>query len=265
MIRFAQVLSVAGLILSQFAHAAPPNADRIVRLAAPDFWCPYACEAKAKRQGFAVDLATAALQEEGYTVEYRTANYARLIQDTREGRYDGIPSVLKPEAPDFVYPTEAVASMAQCFWTKKDATWTYEGAGSLKNAPGKLGIINGYTMGDEVDQAMKANPKAFEVLAGDEGLFRGAELVKLGRIVAVGEEPISMAYYRNEGRIPELRKAGCSYKAASFLGLTPKRPERSKEIAAAFDRGMRKLREKKLIDDIVAKYGLSEKVIFEFL
>lgn len=225
-----------------------------------DVWCPFNCEPKGEQQGFLIDLAKAALEPLGHKVEYSNLNWARAIVDTRDGKYTAIVGAAKSDAPDFIFPSTALGFARNCFYGKKDATWSYQGIASLKGIT--FGVVKDYTYEDEVDEYIKTNmkdPKKIDVVAGDNPLELNLKKVNAGRITAFIEEDSVLRNYFFRNKLPDdsIKNLGCVKESEIFIGFSPKNPK-SAEYAKAISSKIEEMRKEGSFSKILAQYGIKD-------
>lgn len=234
--------------------ATPARADAL-DIVAPDFWCPFSCRSGEPLEGFTIEILRAIFEPQGHRIVLHNENYARALADVRSGRYLATPSTLRHEAPDFVFPDEPVSRNRYCFYTRPTDTWQYDGAASLKDRI--VGVVQGYSYGDAIDQAIARHSGRFEVVAGEALTLRLARMMQAGRIDAFVEEENLVSWMRFNALTPPLRKAGCEAPLYGYVAFSPAHPE-SKAYAAQFSRGMQQLRADGRLARILARYGLRD-------
>jgi len=224
-----------------------------VSIAAPAYWCPYACSGAGPRLGFAVEVANAALEAVGYSVRYQNAPYDRAIFEARRGRIDTTLPTFRDEAPGFVFPQHAVSLTEYCFYIPEDKPWRYTGPDSLDNI--SFVATSGYTYGNDVDAYIAANSQErVRLIKGDNIPERLRRMVEMGRYSALLDDRL---LFESSPGNHELVNAGClEDRHAGYLALSPEKPERSSDIARAFDRGFERIRADGKICTILEKYGL---------
>ncbi|MBW0147198.1 substrate-binding periplasmic protein [Marinobacter arenosus] len=224
-----------------------------VSIAAPDYWCPYACNAAGPRFGFTVDITRAALESEGHKVVYKNLPLDRALREAESGRIDAVVPAFKGEAPNFLFPSHAVSQTEYCFYVPEDEPWRYRGLDSLGNI--SFVATSGYTYGEAIDAYIAGVPnERVTLIGGGDVSNRLRELVKRGRFDALLDD--RLLFESSQNRIG-LKIAGCLEEHhAGFLALSPDDPERSKAIARAFERGFMTLRENGQLCRILEAYDL---------
>lgn len=225
-----------------------------VSVAAPAYWCPYACDAAGPRWGFAVDIALTALGSSGYSVKYRNLPYDRALVEARVGRVDTTLPTFRDEAPDFVFPEHAVSSTEYCFYLPEDRSWRYAGPDSLHGID--FVATSGYSYGKKIDAYIATHrEKSVTLIQGEDIPERLQKMVRMGRYDALLEDRL---LFESSQSSDGLVNAGClEERHAGYLALSPQNPERSRTIAEAFDRGFERIRASGRICEILRDYGLS--------
>ncbi|AHI28245.1 substrate-binding periplasmic protein [Marinobacter similis] len=224
-----------------------------VSIAAPSYWCPYACDSSGSRSGFTVDIARAALESEGHDVVHKNLPYDRALFEARNGRIDAVLPAFKDEAPNFIFPSYAVSLTEYCFYVPQDDPRRYTGLSSLANMD--FVATSGYTYGKAMDAYIANNLGGrVTLIGGDDVSNRLRELVRRERVDALLDDRLLFEFSRNrEG----LMNAGCLIERhAGYLALSPKDSDRSYAIARAFERGFEKIRDGQQLCEILDKYGV---------
>lgn len=224
-----------------------------VSIAAPAYWCPYACSVTGPRLGFAVEIASAALEAVGYSVRYQNAPYDRALFEARGGHIDTTLPTFRDEAPGFVFPDHAVSLTEYCFYIPEGEPWRYTGTESLETI--NFVATSGYTYGKDIDAYVAASSeKRVKLIKGEDIPERLRRMVKLGRADALLEDRLLFESNQSQSK---LVNAGClEERHAGYLALSPENPDRSGAIAEAFDRGFERIRADNQICTILEKYGL---------
>ncbi|WP_150910358.1 substrate-binding periplasmic protein [Marinobacter halotolerans] len=250
----AVTLAWLALALSPAWSQSQTGESLTVSIAAPAYWCPYACDSNKPLSGFAVDIARAALESQGHTIVYRNLPYDRALLEARKGRVDAILPTFKGEAPGFIFPSHAVSKTEYCFYVPEDDPRFYGGLESLEGI--RFVATSGYSYGEEIDEYIADRQGKGVILIGGEDVpNRLRELVLRGRADALLDDRL-LFEYGNE-RVG-LVNAGClDEHHRGYLALSPEHPERSNAIAAAFDRGVEKISQDGRLCGILEDYGLA--------
>ncbi|RFP15905.1 MULTISPECIES: ABC transporter substrate-binding protein [unclassified Duganella] len=235
--------------------AQPAGAADAIVVVAPDYWCPFSCKAGAAHEGFTIDILRAVFVPLGRQVNYENLNYARALLGVRTGRYTATSPTYKDEAPDFIYPATPISRNRYCFYTAPDSHWLYKNAASL--AGQRVGIVQGYTYGKEIDQAVVQKTAAFEVNYGEDLTYRLARKLLLGRLDSFVEDENLVSYTMAMHADVRLRQAGCAPVSYSYFALSPALPE-SRALAREFDEGIARLHESGQLERIMKTYGLHD-------
>ena len=245
------------IALLVFFFAAQVHADEIKLTS--DLWCPYACDPASDKPGFMIEIAQEVFKSKGHTVRYELLNWARAIKDTKAGKYDGIVGASKADVPGFIIPSIPSGKLENYYFTLSTNDWSYRGVESLKNI--KLGVINDYSYGDEVDkQVAKKNP-SLTVISGNDALKRMIQMTEAKRLDGFVENPMVLYY-----TLMELNKNVQDFKPVSrnlasdpdlFIAFSPKKSS-SNKYAKMLDDGIHDLRKSGKLKEILKKYGLSD-------
>lgn len=230
---------------------APARGRLMVTIAAPDYWCPYACNAAGARSGFTVDIARAALESRGHEVVYRNLPYDRALVEAKTGRIDATMPTFKGEAPDFIFPSHAVSLTEYCFYVSQGNDWRYQGLESLSSI--RFVATSGYTYGQEMDNYIIEHQDSRATLIRGSGVSgRLRELVQRGRYHALLDDRLLFESGENRSG---LVNAGClDERHPGYLALSPESPERSENIARAFELGMEDIQKSGELCEILDRY-----------
>jgi len=238
------------------ACAAPATAgQRELVIAAPAFWCPFSCTAGGQPEGFTIDILRAVFEPQGLKVRLINENYARALQDVRDGHYAATPSTFKEEAPGFVFPKTPISRNQFCFYTAADRRWKYGGPASLKGE--RVGIVKGYSYGPTLDRAIQGKLAHFDVSVGEDITHRMARMVMTQRLDSFVEDESLVQYILSTRPDLKLRNAGCEAPRYAYLALSPARAE-SAALAKAYDEGLSRLRATGQLEQIMQRYGLHD-------
>ena len=248
------------LIISPAWSEIRAEGSLTVSIAAPAYWCPYACDVSGSRSGFTVDIARAALESEGHKVVHKNLPYDRALVEAESGRIDAVMPTFKGEAPNFVFPSSAVSLTEYCFYVPEDEPRRYSGLDSIENM--RFVATSGYSYGEDMDAYISNNQDERVILiGGDDVSNRLREIVRRGRVDALLDDRLLFDSSQNS---VGLVNAGClEDRHAGYLALSPEHPGRSNAIAQAFDRGIRTLREDGQLCKILAKYRLGAEVVLD--
>lgn len=222
-----------------------------------DEWCPYACKPDSDHPGYMVELARAVFEPLGYRVEYLLMPFTRAEQEVVAGRADGFVGVLKlPKRAKHAFPSETQGLARVCFYTRQDDAWRYAGPASLKGR--RIGVVSGYSYGDEVDGALKQAGSAVDAVSGNTGLRQNLVKLKPDRIDTVVEYDAVLAWTTSDAVSAAPRAAGCAAAAdALYIAFSPALPH-SPELAKRLSDGTAAMRKDGRLDAILARYGLKD-------
>ncbi|MBY0413086.1 MAG: transporter substrate-binding domain-containing protein [Bdellovibrionales bacterium] len=224
-----------------------------------DLWCPYACDPKSSKPGFMVEIAKEVFKKRGHFVDYGVMNWARAIADVKEGKFNGLIGCSKAEVDSFIIPKIPTGVLVNYYYVNKNDSWVYSGEKSLQGK--KIGVINDYSYGDEIDKLVSKRNKSFVKVSGENPLLRLVQMVEGGRIDAFIENPLVLAY-----TLSNLKMNKDNFKVASsniandpdlYIAFSPKDPK-SKIYSQMLDEGIEELRKDGKLKIILAKYGLSD-------
>lgn len=247
------------LLLSMHGRVVQAEESRTVTLRA-DLWCPYNCQPRATNEGVLVDLARAAFEKAGYKVDYQLLNWARAVEQSRYGDYDGVIGALRTDAPDFVFPEEVPAASRNCFYTRPQDSWALGSDLETSLHPRKLGVANAYSYGPQLDHYIERHRDdgRISVLSGDDLFQRNLEKLRADRIDTLVEDHWVAAWNLQQGGSSQeaVRQAGCLPTVSVYIAFSPAHPERSRELAALLDKTLKQMRRSGELDHLLARYGV---------
>lgn len=237
-----------------FISAASLMAKEITIVA--DEWSPHCGKANSTQPGYGVEIAQRVFEEAGYTVLYTNVPWPRAIEDTRQGKYNAIIGAYKEEAPDFIFPDEEFGITQNSFFAKRGASWTFTGLSSLRAV--RIGVVSKYSYGEELDTYFKDNPQSVEPVFSETPVLLNIKMLLADRFDVFIENEDVLLYKANEigmlGEIVNVGNTGVSGRL--YIAFSPN-ISKSKEYAAIFSRGIRKLKYSGALEKILDKYGIA--------
>lgn len=248
--------SAAAALLSTIACA--PLQAATIRLVA-DEWCPYNCAPEADRPGYMIEIARRVFAEAGHTVEYRNLPWTRSIAEARRGNYEGIVGTTPEDAPDFVFPAQAMGMSASAFWVRAGSDWRYEGLESLDRV--SLGVIGGYAYFDALNAYIEQHKRTTARIRpayGEDAFEKQMSALAQGRIDAFVEDRHVVNYYLYEkGAAGRFKEAGEEVAVPIHIAFSPSLPQ-AREYADLLGAGVARLRASGELAKILARYGLQD-------
>jgi polar amino acid transport system substrate-binding protein len=237
--------------------------QKVINIVAPEFWCPFACKADTEREGFAVEIAKAALKQQGIQVKYTNMPYDRALLEVKNGKaVQAVLPTFKAEAPSFIYPLHPTSATEYCFYVKNESKWRFEQDKEL--ALIRFTATSGYSYEPRLDkfikQSVQQGSDKVHLFKGQNIPARMYKMVMNNRYDAFLEDTRLIQYLlASKGIQSGIKKAGCldtiNY---GYLALTPNNDFPSKKYADAFDRGMLSLRKNGKLKYILSKYGVDD-------
>ncbi|MCR4509678.1 transporter substrate-binding domain-containing protein [Pseudomonas sp. 32.2.56] len=251
-----RLLVARGCMLVLLAWAGLARAETLV--IAGDIWCPVNCQPGSERPGIFVELAREIFTEAGIEVQYKALNWARTLQMVRRGELNAAVGAGVEDAPDFLFGATPVASSRSCFFTLPDSTWRFNGTASL--AGQRLGVINDYSYGDELNTYIAlhhGDSERIQIAAGDTALALNIGKLTHGRVDVVLENAwVMQAMLASQGRAGDLREAGCrAPDVPIYLAFSPVL-ESSPRYVAIFEQGLQRYRANGRLQALLAAYGV---------
>lgn len=224
-----------------------------------DYYCPYVCDPQSIKPGYMVEILKQVFEKEGFKVDIKLTTWARAIKETRSNTAQGLIGSQIGDAPDFVFPAKPLGVAKNAFYTRKDSTWTYQGAPSLINV--RVGIINGYWYGRSLDRFIKTRHKSFIPFSGEHPLEQALEKTQSKYLDAFIENPLVLQYLMMKKglSVSTLKQAGWVPTKDNFLyvSFSPNNPK-AKDYAQILSKGIEELRNNGELKVILAKYTLED-------
>ncbi|WP_041577061.1 substrate-binding periplasmic protein [Bdellovibrio bacteriovorus] len=250
--------ALVALILSVTVFASARARADVISFRS-DFWCPYVCNPDSETPGYMVEIARTVFEKHGHKVQVKLSNWVRAIKDTRSNRVQGLMGCSVVDAPDFIYPKKSLGIMKNAYFVPKNSTWTYKGRPSLQGM--KIGVINGYTYGDSVDNLIRSRHRSFIPFSGDRPLEQVIRMMQAGRLDGFIENPVVLQYTSVSAKITmENMKVGGwveNHDPALYISFSPNNPK-SQEYAEILTRGVEELRRSGELQRILQKYNLKD-------
>lgn len=245
-----------GLLAMLLLGSASARAETLVMAA--DDWCPVNCAQDAERPGILVELAREIFAEAGIEVEYRVTNWARAVQDVRSGRVNALVGAGIRDAPDFIFGNLAPGISRNCFYARAGSDWRYSGLASLDEI--RLGVINGYSYGKEIDDYIRRHQKNLDRLqqaAGEQALALNVRKVELGRVDALLENTWVMSLYLDQHKeVDNLVEVGCRVPDVPiYIAFSPVLAS-STRYRDILDDGIHRYRQDGRLEALLQRYGI---------
>ena len=248
------LVSISLLLAARYSNIS--KADELILVA--DEWCPYNCTPGSKTEGFMVDIAKSVFEKNGHKVIYKNMPWSRAVVSGRAGEVTGIIGAYKEDAPDFVFPEEALARSGQDFFVERSSEWKFNGLESLEGI--SLGVIQDYSYGQLLDDYISKNkkdPSKIQATGGDNALNTNLKKLLAGRIKAIVEDKSVMMFNLDLNKAKEKVKAAGGLPTQDvFIAFSPKNPK-SNEYANLLSKGIKDMRKNGELDKIFGKYGIS--------
>lgn len=250
------------------------KADTLLMIAG-DF-CPYACDPDKEdgKSGFTYDILTEIFEPHGHSIKIQLTPWERAFtlynqQPAHIAGIIGVNKELPLDPKKTVYPDEEICQYTHAFYAKKGAHktngWSYQTLDSIDYL--KLGAVKGYSYcsAHMTKYVAQAPANKVDALSGRNVVRRNFNKLLNGRFdVWLGNIPM-VDYFLYKQRKNPNSKAHQVYKADNLVcdGLVNAYPvfydtPKGREYAQIFNDGMIKLRESGKLDEILARYGMTD-------
>lgn len=225
-----------------------------------DNWPPFNGNPKDAKAGYMIEALREIYGPLGHKIDYQLMSWDDSLASVRKGQFNAVVGASHDDAEDFVFPLESFGTSENTFFVLGKSNWTYNGIGSLGKI--KLGVIEGYAYSDELDAYIKTNKKNSKVVIsrGEEALALLINKLQTGKIDVVVEDASVMLYALMKLGLPpgQIKAAGLPHDSQElYIAFAPGHPA-SKGYAQQFDDGIRKLRASGKLQQILARYNLTD-------
>jgi len=245
------LFALVAAALASLASAAEPLT------VVADEYCPYNCVPGSAAPGYGIELLTKVFAAKGIAVEYRAMKWDDALKAARAGEASAVIGALKADAPDFVFPAQEIGLSRNGFIVRKDDGWRYAGPKSLDGR--RLGVIEGYAYGAEVEGWIKAHPASVVRSGGADPLLLQVGNLLQGTVDVVVEDASVLAYVGMKDRLwSRVAPAGMAGSADPlYVAFAPGAPH-SKEYARVLAEGIAAMRASGELAALLKRYGLKD-------
>lgn len=234
----------------------PQHQKQIIKIAAID-WCPQLCP-RESIPGYVLELVEQVFANSQYQLVIDYYPWSRAIKNVRYGLSDALLSPAKLEAPDLVYPEQAVGKQTMCFFTNAQRNWRYTGTASLRNM--QIGIARDTPI-QELSSYLAAHPKQFQFQPYHKRfVLQNAIKLQKKRIDAfVFTRRTSEFELHKQGMLEHVKNAGCTGSTNIYMAFTPAKAKKMQinTIKAFFDQRMQTLRASGFVEQLEQSYEVS--------
>jgi len=206
-----------------------------------------------------IEVARMIFAARSHDIDYQLMPWSRSLATVEKGTYDAVVGTDQEESPNLVFPEESFGMFRNGFFAKPGKDWSYAGISSLASV--RLGVIDGYSYFEEMDNYIAANKDGNRVFAatGDDALPKLLKMLVAGRIdvvienVAVVQQTIQNTHFEGE-----IASAGLPEDSSPlYIAFSPANAN-SAEYCRIFDEGIVELRNSGKLKEILSYYGLED-------
>ncbi len=224
-----------------------------------DYYCPYVCDPQSTKPGYMVEILQKIFTKAGFQIDVKINNWARSIKQTRTNRVQGLIATSKGDAPDLIYPIEPLGKMRAALYIHKNSVLS--SAESYSNINARIGVVNSYWYGEQLDEVVKTGHKSFLPFSGSKPLERILKMFFRGRLDGFIENEVILHYTLLAKKIPktEIQRARWVEIEDPYLytAFSPKNPK-SQAYAEILSKGVEKLRSSGELRQILKKYQIKD-------
>lgn len=220
-----------------------------------DQWAPVNDVPGSSLPGYVVEIAEKIFTDAGYDFAYRIIPWARALNGVKNGTYTAVIGATSDNAEELLLPSAPFGILNNDFYTVASSDWSYAGPASVEDQ--MLGIILDYAYGEIqpfIDNNRNTN-KAQEV-GGDAPLATNFNKLFAQRITVLVEwGPVAEYMAKQNGWTDRIRHAGRGgNELPLYLGFRNGRDD----LAKIWDEGLSKMKNDGTLDEVLAKYGLTQ-------
>jgi polar amino acid transport system substrate-binding protein len=209
--------------------------------------------------GFAVEIARSVFTGSGFDVDYKIVNWARCIEDSRAGRFDGIIGAIPADAPDFIFPHEAVGVSSDGYAVRTNDPFQFLDAHSLDGKV--LGTVRNYNFSGLIGEYIAAHrndSRRIEFVSGDDALAQNLAKLAAGRLdVVVDDDNVLRNGIALRGLQDRLKVVRGLNADPVFIAFSPATAD-AKALADTLDAGILRLRASGRLAEILDAYHVRE-------
>jgi polar amino acid transport system substrate-binding protein len=230
--------------------------DRTVSIATSE-WLPY-CGNFLPNYGIEPEIVTAAYSRKGYTVKFDFMAWTRVLEDVRDGKYDAATSASFTEerAKEYFY-SESYMQSPIVFYRRTGEAIHWNRLEDLKLY--KIGVVRGYSYSPGFDKAdfLQKKEAPTDILNIKKLLLKQADLIVMDQMV--GHYIINNKLSNHERNNLEVMYPPLISDKLHLM-FSKKAPDVSEKIAA-FNDGLKEIREDGTLQKIMEKNGLKNKEV----
>lgn len=223
-----------------------------------DEWYPMNGKPGSDRPGFMIEIAETLAATLGVGLDYRIMPWDKALDMVAKGAFDCVIGAYKEDAREFIFPSHHWGVDQLAFYGQTTSNWAYNGFDSLKNK--QIGVISGYSYGEEMDNWLMNNSKHIVRLDNNDALTQLSLMLMNQRLDLVLESQAVM-----ENKLKR-KKWNTKIKQVSLFGEKnplylacsphPKRVDFIQAVLAQMDEAFVKLKAQQGIEPILARYGV---------
>lgn len=234
------------------------RAEAATLVACADEYCPFNCAADRPDLGYMIELLQRSAQSRQEHVIYKVMPWERAIQFTREGQCQALVGTPVNDPSDFIFPALPAGMNINVAWVKRDDHWRYNGVASLANR--QIGLIDGYSYGDELDRYIATHVKNdthLQIIAGETAIEQNVNKLTRGRINVYVEDLMVIQYRMRQQKPPPFIVAGEISRLPFHIAFSP-RDTQSRARADALSQTVAKMRASGELTRLLNRYGVQD-------
>jgi polar amino acid transport system substrate-binding protein len=223
-----------------------------------DIWCPYICE-DSQQPGYIVELVGDIYGQHNISLKFETIPLARALDLARQNEIDMVLALTDDHILEYqlIRNKVAIGSFSNDFFVYGNNTWRFTSINELvKKLEGgtKLGVIQGYTYGDEINTLIETQGRFFHISHGNNPLQDNLKMLEVGRLNIVLDSKNTVFYQAAKSKQQNLLYAGTEGKDVRlYLGYARKLALKYPDM---LDQGIIEYRKSGKLKILLNKYGI---------
>lgn len=222
-----------------------------------DEWFPMNGAPGAAQPGYMIELAEKIFASNDHSIDYKVMPWERALDKVRTGDFNCVVGAYKEDAPGFIFPQEQWGMDDTAFYVSADSKLKLADLNALLKY--KVGVVQGYAYGGELDVLITNSPAVFKSIGGKDALDKNIKKLLNNRLDVVLESVAVMeAKLKQMGASDKVTVGGAlDQPTEMYIACSPNHPK-SKDYIQMIDEGTKKLRASGELAKILDKYGLKD-------
>jgi polar amino acid transport system substrate-binding protein len=225
---------------------------------ASDIWCPYICE-DIQAPGYIVELVSEIYQRHDIALKFETIPLARALDLAQQNKIDMVMALTDDHVLTYqlIKNKFSIGSFSNDFFVYGNNPWRFTSVADLTEkllGGTKLGVIEGYTYGDDINALLESQAQFFHISHGNNPLLNNLKMLEAGRLSIVLDSKNTVFYEAERSKQKNLVYAGSEGKEVFlYMGF-------ARKLALSYpdllDQGILEYRKSGKLKRLLNKYGI---------